>query len=49
MLSIMNKLFGTWNMPSKQWPPKYGINTATAPGLIDELAQPFLPQVEKTQ
>ena len=44
MLPIMDKLFGTWYMPKKQWPPRYGINSPMAPSLMAELLQPFLPQ-----
>ena len=48
MLPIMDKLFGTWYMPKKQWPPEYGIKTPVAPGLAAQLLQPFLPRDEKT-
>ena len=44
MLPIMDKLFGTWYMPKKQWPSKYGIQTPTAPGLVGQLIQPFETQ-----
>jgi sterol desaturase/sphingolipid hydroxylase (fatty acid hydroxylase superfamily) len=44
MLPIMDILFGSWYMPRKQWPPKYGINAPMAPGLVGELVQPFLPR-----
>jgi sterol desaturase/sphingolipid hydroxylase (fatty acid hydroxylase superfamily) len=47
MLPFLDKLFGTWYMPKKQWPPKYGINGPMAPGLSAQLLQPFLPQLEK--
>src|ERR1035438_10411944 len=47
MLPIMDKLFGTWYMPKKQWPPEYGIKTPVAPGLAAQLLQPFLPRDEK--
>jgi sterol desaturase/sphingolipid hydroxylase (fatty acid hydroxylase superfamily) len=49
MLPIWDILFGSWYLPSKQWPPKYGINTPMAPDLLGELAQPFLPQREKAE
>lgn len=49
MLPIMDILFGSWYMPRKQWPPKYGINTPTAPGLAGQLVQPFLPQKKNTE
>jgi sterol desaturase/sphingolipid hydroxylase (fatty acid hydroxylase superfamily) len=41
MLPIMDKLFGTWYMPKKQWPSKYGISTPTASGVVGQLIQPF--------
>jgi sterol desaturase/sphingolipid hydroxylase (fatty acid hydroxylase superfamily) len=44
MLPIMDILFGSWYMPKKQWPPKYGIDAATAPSLSGQLLQPFLPR-----
>jgi hypothetical protein len=47
MLPCMDKLFGTWYMPKKQWPPKYGIDAPMAPGLAAQLLQPLLPQDEK--
>jgi sterol desaturase/sphingolipid hydroxylase (fatty acid hydroxylase superfamily) len=47
MLPIMDKLFGTWYMPKKQWPLKYGIDAPMAPGLAGQLLQPLLPRDEK--
>jgi sterol desaturase/sphingolipid hydroxylase (fatty acid hydroxylase superfamily) len=44
MLPIMDILFGSWYMPRKQWPTKYGIDGTMAPGLAGELVQPFLPE-----
>jgi sterol desaturase/sphingolipid hydroxylase (fatty acid hydroxylase superfamily) len=49
MLPIMDILFGSWYMPRKQWPPKYGIKTPMAPGLVGELVQPFLPRQEQAE
>jgi sterol desaturase/sphingolipid hydroxylase (fatty acid hydroxylase superfamily) len=49
MLPIMDILFGSWYMPTRQWPPKYGIGTPMAPDLFGELVHPFLPQRESTQ
>jgi sterol desaturase/sphingolipid hydroxylase (fatty acid hydroxylase superfamily) len=43
MLPIMDKVFGTWYMPKKQWPSKYGVDGTIAPGLAGQLVQPFLP------
>ncbi len=48
MLPVMDKLFGTWYMPKKQWPPKYGIDAPMAPGLVAQLLQPLSPQDENT-
>jgi sterol desaturase/sphingolipid hydroxylase (fatty acid hydroxylase superfamily) len=48
MLPIMDLLFGTWYLPKKLWPPKYGINAPMAPGLPAQLLQPFLPAGEET-
>jgi len=47
MLPCLDKLFGTWYMPKKLWPPKYGIDASMAPGLVGQLLQPLLPQDEK--
>jgi hypothetical protein len=44
MLPIMDILFGSWYLPRKLWPPKYGISTPMAPDLAGELVQPFMPQ-----
>lgn len=38
----VDKLFGTFYLPKKQWPTKYGIDTPMAPGLAGQLLQPFL-------
>ena len=47
MLPFMDKLFGTWYMPKKHWPSKYGIDATLAPGLAAQLLQPLLPRHEK--
>ncbi len=44
MLPIMDILFGSWYMPKKKWPPKYGVSTPMAPDLAGQFVQPFLPQ-----
>jgi sterol desaturase/sphingolipid hydroxylase (fatty acid hydroxylase superfamily) len=46
MLPIMDILFGSWYMPKKKWPTKYGIDGTMAPGLAGELVQPFLPEAK---
>jgi sterol desaturase/sphingolipid hydroxylase (fatty acid hydroxylase superfamily) len=48
MLPLIDKLFGTWYMPKKQWPPKYGIDAPMAPGLAAQLLRPLLPEDEET-
>lgn len=47
MLPVMDILFGSWYMPRKQWPSKYGVDGTTAPGLIGQLLQPLMPQNER--
>jgi sterol desaturase/sphingolipid hydroxylase (fatty acid hydroxylase superfamily) len=41
MLPFMDKLFGTWYLPKKLWPPRYGIDAPMAPGLTAQLLQPL--------
>jgi len=43
MLPIMDKLFGTWYVPKKQWPAKYGIDAPMPAGLAAQLLHPLLP------
>jgi sterol desaturase/sphingolipid hydroxylase (fatty acid hydroxylase superfamily) len=47
MLPFMDKLFGTWYMPKKQWPPEYGVDVPMASGLTAQLLQPLLPQLDQ--
>jgi sterol desaturase/sphingolipid hydroxylase (fatty acid hydroxylase superfamily) len=49
MLPIMDKLFGTWYLPKRQWPARYGTDTPVAAGLAGQLLQPMLPQGEDTR
>lgn len=42
MLPWMDIVFGTWYMPKKQWPTKYGIDAPMPPSLTVQLLQPFL-------
>ncbi len=37
----VDKLFGTFYLPKKQWPMKYGIDAPMAPSLAGQLLQPF--------
>jgi sterol desaturase/sphingolipid hydroxylase (fatty acid hydroxylase superfamily) len=47
MLPIMDLVFGTWYMPKKLWPSKYGIDAPMASGIPAQLVQPFLPREEE--
>ena len=42
MLPWVDKCFGTFYLPKKQWPAKYGTNLRVAPGLVGQLFQPLL-------
>jgi sterol desaturase/sphingolipid hydroxylase (fatty acid hydroxylase superfamily) len=48
MLPWMDKLFGTWYLPRKQWPSKYGTDTALPAGIAHQLVYPILPQGRET-
>jgi len=50
ILPWMDKCFGTFYLPGKQWPAKYGLDVPMAPGLAGQLLQPFVgpPQVAST-
>ena len=37
----VDRLFGTFYLPEKQWPTKYGIDAPTARSLAGQLLQPF--------
>ncbi|MDD2722787.1 MAG: sterol desaturase family protein [Methylovulum sp.] len=41
MLPWMDKLFGTFYLPKKQWPTRYGINDTMSPSIVQQLIQPF--------
>jgi sterol desaturase/sphingolipid hydroxylase (fatty acid hydroxylase superfamily) len=41
MLPFLDRLFGTWYMPKKQWPHKYGIDATPAPGQQAAVLQGF--------
>lgn len=47
MLPVMDKVFGTWYLPKKQWPPQYGLDTSVGEGLGDQLLHPFETQEEE--
>ncbi|GAB6139307.1 sterol desaturase family protein [Methylosoma difficile] len=42
MFPWIDYLFGTFYLPSKQWPVKYGIDEAISANLLKQLLQPFL-------
>jgi sterol desaturase/sphingolipid hydroxylase (fatty acid hydroxylase superfamily) len=44
MMPWLDKLFGTWYMPKKQWPAKYGTDYPVPAGLAGQLLHPFMPQ-----
>ena len=43
MLPWMDKLFGTWYMPNKLWPTKYGIDAILPSSIAGQLLYPVLP------
>jgi sterol desaturase/sphingolipid hydroxylase (fatty acid hydroxylase superfamily) len=49
MLPVMDLLFGSWYMPSRQWPPRYGIISPMADGLVGQMLQPFLPAEKQVE
>lgn len=49
MLPFLDKLFGTWYMPRREWPASYGIDTPMPPGLTAQLMQPLMPEDRKSQ
>ena len=44
MLPWIDKLFGTWYVPRKQWPTRYGIDQPIPPSMAGQLVQPLLPE-----
>ncbi len=45
----VDRLFGTFYLPKKQWPTKYGIDTPMASGLVGQLVQPFLHRAKASE
>jgi sterol desaturase/sphingolipid hydroxylase (fatty acid hydroxylase superfamily) len=43
MLPWMDMIFGTYYMPRKQWPPRYGINEKLPDSVGEQLLYPLLP------
>ena len=48
-LPWLDRLFGTYHMPARQWPPNYGIDAKMTPGLIGQLLNPLRPEPSATQ
>jgi sterol desaturase/sphingolipid hydroxylase (fatty acid hydroxylase superfamily) len=48
MLPILDCIFGTWYMPKKRWPSRYGTDGPVASGLTGQLLQPFVGHAEET-
>ena len=42
MLPLVDKIFGTFYLPDRQWPVKYGIDAPTPPSLSAQLIQPLI-------
>jgi sterol desaturase/sphingolipid hydroxylase (fatty acid hydroxylase superfamily) len=49
MLPCMDRLFGTWHLPRKQWPSSYGIDAKLPDSLGMQLIYPFLPPAQQAQ
>ena len=44
MLPWVDKVFGTFYLPKREWPGKYGIDAPTPSGFVNQLLQPLLLQ-----
>ena len=42
-LPWLDRMFGTYYMPRKQWPEAYGTDTPVSPNLAVQLVDPFFP------
>ncbi len=49
MLPWMDKVFGTWYMPKKVWPARYGTDTAIPESLAGQLLYPMAPTQERRE
>jgi sterol desaturase/sphingolipid hydroxylase (fatty acid hydroxylase superfamily) len=47
MLPFLDKLFGTWYMPKKQWPSRYGTDAPVSQNLGAQLLEPFVGHSEQ--
>jgi sterol desaturase/sphingolipid hydroxylase (fatty acid hydroxylase superfamily) len=43
MLPVLDRIFGTYHLPARQWPDEYGITTAMSCSLAGQLLQPLTP------
>jgi sterol desaturase/sphingolipid hydroxylase (fatty acid hydroxylase superfamily) len=43
LLPCVDKCFGTFHLPARKWPGRYGTDSPSAPGFLDQLLQPLLP------
>jgi sterol desaturase/sphingolipid hydroxylase (fatty acid hydroxylase superfamily) len=43
MLPWLDRIFGTYHMPQRQWPSRYGTGTPVAAGLAGQLIDPLIP------
>ncbi len=43
MLPFMDRVFGTFYLPRRQWPAQYGTDTPMPSGLGEQLVHPFIP------
>jgi sterol desaturase/sphingolipid hydroxylase (fatty acid hydroxylase superfamily) len=46
LLPCVDLFFGTLYLPKRQWPGKYGTDTAVAAGLVEQLVEPFIGQAK---
>jgi len=43
ILPWLDRLFGTWYLPARQWPPSYGVDQPMPETMSGQLIEPFLP------
>jgi sterol desaturase/sphingolipid hydroxylase (fatty acid hydroxylase superfamily) len=48
MLPWVDRIFGTYHMPSSEWPSRYGTDTKVGSGLAGQLMQPLMPLRNET-
>jgi sterol desaturase/sphingolipid hydroxylase (fatty acid hydroxylase superfamily) len=49
MLPFMDRVFGTFYLPKREWPAEYGIAAPMPSGLGSQLVQPFIPARKQHQ